>query len=180
MKALVVTIGILLLGFAGQLYADGILFVGTELPEINVANPQLPDQLGKFTTSGATITGGVVIDTDFFFNGVTVVGDILVTGHPNFNTINTVDFDGNLLETFAGDIPGGTCCNEDYAYDGTSVWQAKIFGGGITELDPNNLGGQSLSFSPIEDVIGMTFAEGQIWISRAKPDWHMGSGYQRI
>jgi len=143
-------------------FADGTLFIGADIEEF-VDGP--PDKIGKYETSGATIVTGSNIETDFFVNGLTVIdGNRLLTGTPGINELRTATFDAVELDSFVADIPN-TCCNEDMAYDGSFVWHA-WFSGSIQKLDPDNLSGAAIQTYAQSDVVGMTIAEGEIWITK--------------
>ena len=144
-------------------FADGTLFIGADVEEFGGGG--LPDKIGKYETSGATIESGSNIETDFFVNGLTIIdGNRLLTGTPLINELRTATFDAVELESFVADIPN-TCCNEDMAYDGNFVWHA-WFSGSIQKLDPDDLSGAAIQTYAQSDVVGMTIAEGEIWITK--------------
>jgi len=144
-------------------FADGTLFIGADVEDFADV---LPDKIGKYETSGATIVTGSNIETDFFVNGLTVIdGDRLLTGTPFLNELRTATFDAVELDSFVADIPNGPCCNEDMAYDGNFVWHA-FFSTEIQKLDPDDLSGPAIQTYAQSDVVGMTIAEGEIWITK--------------
>ena len=152
----------------------GILFVGTDEEEFI----RVQDRIGKFETDGPNIVGGGIIplaDGDHA-NGMTVVGNQLLTGTvgeefnpaPIGQTLTFRDFLTVPQSSVVADIPA-VAFNEDLAYDGVSVWRAHYRNsdaGSIRELDPNNLNGPALQVDNLDfGPVGMTFANGQLWIT---------------
>ncbi|MBI1928733.1 hypothetical protein HYR99_31370 [Candidatus Poribacteria bacterium] len=165
------TISILMVGMLIFVSAAsaGILFVGADVEDF--ANV-LPDRLGKLTTSGANVNSSLIINTNYFINGMADRNGNLIAGTPNKNVLNTVDYDGNLLSTINAQIPNNNCCNEEMLFVGPTFyhanWQSTNNGiGGIRELDPNT--GNLITFSPMEQVVGMALVGNQIWISKWSP-----------
>jgi hypothetical protein len=144
--------------------AKGILFAGTDNEDF-AFNPVLPDRLGRFTTDGATVTGGGIIDVDFFINGMGSGGTFLFTGHPNSKKLLRTDLNGNLLgEVPAGNRTASGCCYEDMIYDGKYLYHAH-YSDRIDKIDP--ITGNLVESYPQTDVVGLTFGpDGSIWISK--------------
>lgn len=113
---------LLLAGMIIPVWADGILYVGSDTEEFNA----LPDKIGKYQTNGATIVGGanIPLGVGDFANGMTIVGGNLLTGTVSisdltFRDLNTVP----IAAPINADTPDAAF-NEDLAYDGISVWRA--------------------------------------------------------
>ena len=71
-----------------------------------------------------------------------------------------------------------TCCNEDMIWTGTQLYHAQ-YDNGIQLIDVTT--GTILSTQPQPDVVGMAFANGQIWITHwGSPGRHLGSDHQRL
>jgi len=156
-------------------YADGTLFVGADVEEFAFGI----DQIGIFTTTGGVAVGAPVpLGAGDFANGMTVIGpNQLLTGTvgipfaPDAATATTVkirDFSAVPGVSLIAAIPTGAF-NEDYAYDGTSVWHTHFINGGagsVIQLDPNNLDGPALSVHNLDfGPVGATVVDGQLWIS---------------
>ena len=139
----------------------GTLFIGTDE---NTFNGVLPDQLGVATTNGANLVGETNYTTSFHINGMTDVSgqNFLYAGDPFSNAINTVSYTGALLAStpIAGMATG--CCNEDMIWTGTQLYHAQ-YGNGIQLIDLTT--GTILSTQSQPDVVGMAYANGQIWIT---------------
>jgi hypothetical protein len=149
-----------------MVFADGILFTGTD--ELTFAGTSPPDQLGKFTVSGATETGGGIISTAFRMNGLGGGAGFLYTGDPFSNNLITMDYDGNLLTSVSGNFnPSGGCCNEDLTVSGGSLYHVYFdpsqVSGAIQTLDPAT--GNVLTSQSQNDTVGITDVAGTIWIS---------------
>src|SRR6266508_4423785 len=105
--ALLVAVGLATPAFAGTLY------VGTDTEEF----AGLPGNLGRFTTSGATITGGGLIPIDYPLNGMVNAGGFLYAGDPGVfagvpvpSKLRTISYDGALISEIPAAFPTG-CCN---------------------------------------------------------------------
>ena len=167
-----------IVGFSSSnAYADGTLFVGADVEEFAFGI----DQIGIFTTTGGVAVGAPVpLGAGDLANGMAVIGpNQLLTGtvglpySPDAASATTVklrDFSTVPGVSFIAAIPSSQF-NEDYAYDGTSVWHTHFIGAGagsVIELDPNNLGGAALSVHNLNfGPVGATVVDGQLWIS----DW---------
>lgn len=177
-KMISMTFIALLIFLVGSANAGGVLYAGTDEEEFNQPNDNTSDRIGKFTTNGANVLGGAIIVTPEHVNGMTVIGDQLITG--TVGTRATTAIDGQTLRTRdlscvqqSSDVADllTTQFNEDMAFDGTFLWHAHFTdttSGQIRKLDPNNLGGTAIDvFNLPFGVVGMTFAAGELWIT----DW---------
>jgi Concanavalin A-like lectin/glucanases superfamily/CARDB len=146
---------------------SGFLFVGTDFEEFTDSPP--PDHLRRISMSGVVINSTTLLTTNFPVNGIASSGTFLFAGDAETNNFRHIDFDGNLL---SGPVAGGfpnACCNEDMAFDGTTLYHAhygSIESGSIDKIDLNTgqvlAGGHyDLPFGPV----GITFVGSQIWIS---------------
>ena len=158
---------VVLLSCGQTVQADGILFAGTDFEEFG----SLQDRIGIFSTVGSNETGGLVVNVPYAVNGLTTFGDVnLLTGTTFISDLTEVAKADvtTVLNTFDADTPDAPF-NGDLAYDGTSVWRGHYAwgeSGSIRELDANNLTGPALAVHSLDfGVIGMTIAEGDIWIT---------------
>jgi Bacterial Ig-like domain (group 3) len=148
---------------------DAVLFAGTDQNTLS-GNP-LPDQMGRFTINGTTVTGNSILSVPYHINGMAQGGNFLYAGDPNSNTLQRIDFNGNALSSVTAGFPN-TCCNEDMAFDaaGNVLWHANNSettppsGGEIDKLDPTT--GAVITAYPLSDVAGMTFVGNTIWITQ--------------
>jgi len=155
---------------------DGLLFAGTD--HNTFANTPLPDQLGRFTVNGANNTGGSVLSLPYYINGIAQTGNFLYAGNPNTNTLQTIDFNGNPVNSvFSSGVSSVTagfpnaCCNEDMAFDaaGNVLWHAHYnntspANSEIEKLDPATGAVTATYVQP--DVVGITFVGNTIWITK--------------
>ena len=153
-------LALLVTPFAGAATA-GTLFIGTDAKTFDSI---LPDTMAVATTSGATITGQTNYSTSMHLNGLTDVSghNYLYAGDPFGGVINKVSYTGALLGSIA--VPGiaTSCCNEDMIWTGTQLYHAQ-YGNGIQLIDTTT--GAVLSNQSQPDVVGMSYVNGQIWIS---------------
>ena len=148
---------------------DAVLFAGTDQNTLS-GNP-LPDQLGRSTINGTTVTGSSILSVPYHINGMAQGGNFLYAGDPNSNTLQRIDFNGNALSSVTAGFPN-TCCNEDMAFDAANsvLWHANNSettppsGGEIDKLDPTT--GAVITAYPLPDVGGMTFVGNTIWITQ--------------
>lgn len=162
--------GVALIAFAGQSFA-GTLFIATDTEDFDVGpgTPVGADRIAKATVSGATHISTLIIETNFLVNGMADAGGELLTGTPQHNRLNRVDFDGNLISGFdAPGIPLEPCCNEEMLFVPQPVGPDKVyhahFNDVIREIDP--LTGVQLDIFEQPDVVGMALVDGDIWISK--------------
>ena len=139
----------------------GTLFIGTDE---NSFNGVTPDQLGVATVNGANLVSVTNNPTAFDINGLTDVSgqNFLYAGDPFSNAINTVSYTGALIASTPITGMATNCCNEDMIWTGTQLYHAQ-FGNGIQLIDLTT--GTILSTQSQPDVVGMAFANGQIWIT---------------
>ncbi len=169
---------IMLIFLVGSANGGGVLYTGSDVEEFDQPNDNTSDRIGKFTTNGPIVVGGGIIVTPEHVNGMTVVGNQLITG--TVGTAFTTATDGQTLRTrnLAGVQQSSVVAdlltanyNEDLGYDGTFVWRAhftSVSSGQIRKMDPNNLGGPAIEVFNLDfGVVGMTFAAGDLWIT----DW---------
>jgi hypothetical protein len=137
------------------------LFIGTDE---NTFNGVLPDQLGVATVNGANLGSETNYATTFHINGMTdVTGqNFLYAGDPFSNAINTVSYTGALLASTPITGMATGCCNEDMIWTGTQLYHAQ-FNNGIQLINLST--GSIVSTQSQPDVVGMAFANGQIWIT---------------
>ena len=116
------------------------------------------------TVNGANAGGVTVYSTSFHINGLTDVSgqNYLYAGDPFSNLINTVSYTGQLLASTPITGMATGCCNEDMIWTGTQLYHAQ-YGNGIQLIDLNT--GTILSTQSQPDVVGMAYANGQIWIT---------------
>jgi len=162
--------GAVLITFAGQSFA-GTLFIAADVEDFTYPEGTAfgTDRIAKATVTGATHISTQVITTDFLVNGMADAGGELLTGTPQANRLNRVDFDGNLISGFAAPgIPNDGCCNEEMLYVPQTTGADKVYHAHYTdvirEIDP--LTGVALDIFPQTDVVGMALVEGEIWISK--------------
>src|SRR5579864_5734581 len=94
--------------FSFSLCAD-TLFIGSDTEDFHNA---ATDRLGKADVSGATFNSETIITTAFHLNGLGDGPGFLYAGVPSANTLQTIDYNGNLLTSVAAPgIPNGVCCN---------------------------------------------------------------------
>lgn len=153
---------IVAVGLASPAFADGTLFIGTDTEEFNGI---LPDRLGRFTTMGASVTGGAILPLDYPLNGMANGGGFLYAGDALSSTLRKIDYDGNLLSSVAAGFPAG-CCNEDMVVVGTTLYHAH-FSTNIQLIDGTT--GAVVTTYPQGDVVGMTMVGTEIWISKWGP-----------
>lgn len=155
------TIALVLAAAAGPAFAAGTLFIGTDEDTFNGV---LPDQLGVATLNGASLVGVTVHPTTFHINGMTDVSgeNFLYAGDPFSDLINKVSYTGTLISSTPITGMATTCCNEDMIWTGTQLYHAQ-YDNGIQLIDVTT--GTILSTQPQPDVVGMAFANGQIWIT---------------
>jgi hypothetical protein len=141
---------------------DGLLFAGTD--HNTVSGTPLPDQLGRFTINGTSMTGGGALSVNYYINGMAQAGKFLYAGDPNSNTLRTIDFNGGLVSSVAAGFPNA-CCNEDMHFDAANnvLWHAN-YSLEIEKLDPAT--GAVITAYPQSDVVGITFVGNTIWITK--------------
>ncbi len=139
----------------------GTLFIGSDQ---NSFDGVLPDQFGVATVNGANFVSETNNATTFNINGMTDVSgqNYLYAGDPFSNAINTVSYTGALLSSTPITGMATSCCNEDMIWTGSQLYHAQ-YGNGIQLIDLNT--GTILSTQSQPDVVGMAYANGQIWIS---------------
>lgn len=155
----------------------GTLFMGADTEDFSGGLPCSPsagggpgvDRLGVITTDGPTVTNVEIICTDFLLNGMADADGKLLAGTPNANPLNTVSFDGVLLDSIvASGIPNGSCCNEEMLFvpqgDGSSKFYHAHYSDVIREIDPVT-GDQVGASFPQPDTVGMALVNGEIWIT---------------
>ena len=142
--------------------ADGTLFIGSDEGTFSGT----VSDFGRYTTSGATVTGGVNIPVSYDLNGLGEGNGFLYAGNPDDNTLNKIDYSGNILSTVTAGVPIGQF-NEDYAGNGTDLYHA-FFGnstsGEIDHLDLTTgalLDSHQLPFG----AVGITFVGSTLWIT---------------
>lgn len=144
--------------------ASGILFVGSDHSEFR----GLPEVLGIYRTSGASIVGGGNVNPPYFFNGLGEGPGYLHAGQYNTNLLRRIDYAGNSLSTFVGAIPN-TPFNEDMAWNGTHLFHAYYGSNGfgqVARLDP--ITGAALETDNLPfGVVGAAFVGSDLWIT----DW---------
>ena len=143
----------------------GTLFIAADTEDFSGT---LPDRLGVWNVTGATVNSSNIITTNFFLNGLADAGGKLLTGTPSANTLRYVGFDGTDLGSFtASGIPNGPCCNEELLFVPQLVGPAKIYHGhysdAIAEID---LTGNLVQSFAQSDVVGMALVGSDIWISK--------------
>jgi hypothetical protein len=140
----------------------GTLFIGTDE---NTFNGVLPDQLGVATVNGANFVTETNYATTFHINGMTDVSgqNFLYAGDPYSNAINTVSYTGTLIASTPITGMATSCCNEDMIWTGTQLYHGQ-YGNGIQLI--NLTTGTILSTQSQTDVVGMAYANGQIWITQ--------------
>lgn len=164
-------------GFLCKSSVAGILYVGADVEDFAGGLPAGSgmDRLGVVSTNGASVNSSNIIVTDFLLNGMADADGKLLTGTPQNNTLNTVSFDGILLNSIAASgIPNNACCNEEMLFvpqagGGQKLyhanWSPSLDGNaGIREIDP--LTGVQLNYFAMTDVVGMALINDEIWISR--------------
>jgi hypothetical protein len=141
---------------------DGLLFAGTG--HNTVSGTPLPDQLGRFTINGTSMTGGGALSVNYYINGVAQAGKFLYAGDPNSNTLRTIDFNGGLVSSVVAGFPNA-CCNEDMHFDAANnvLWHAN-YSLEIEKLNPAT--GAVITAYPQSDVVGITFVGNTIWITK--------------
>ena len=127
----------------------------------------LPDRLGVWNVTGATVNSSSIINTPFFLNGLADADGKLLTGTPSANTLRYVSFAGADLGSFAASgIPNGGCCNEEMLYvptpTGVKFYHAH-YADVIAELDA---AGDLVQSFDQTDVVGMALVGDDIWISK--------------
>jgi hypothetical protein len=156
----------------------GTLFIAADVEDFEFGDgvttcPEGPcDKIGRADVSGAVHNFTDILPTEFLVNGMADAGGVLLTGTPQANALNTVDFDGNLVSTIAAPgIPNGPCCNEELLFVPQEVGPDKVyhahFSDVIREIDPST--GEELDVFEQTDVVGMALVNGQIWISKWGP-----------
>jgi len=169
---------IIVFGFAIALFASpvhaGTLYVGADTEDFVGGLPAGSglDRLGVVTTNGASVVSSNIITTDFLINGMADADGKLLAGTPLDNALNTVAFDGTLLNSIAASgIPDGSCCNEEMLFVPQLIGDPKFYhakygaNGGIREIDPVT-GDLIGALNPRSDVVGMALVDGDIWITR--------------
>lgn len=166
--ALAGLLALFVLGPAGAALASGgYLFAGTDQEEFE-GRPD--DRLGRFETDGAAIVGGGIIALAVPVNGMGAADGCLVTGQPFATTLLRMDYDGRNVTTA---LPGAVdqCCHEDFAFDGRTAGSETLYHGKYMDrieehpwpaLTP-------VLLHPQDQVVGMTLAAGEIWISKWIP-----------
>jgi hypothetical protein len=121
------------------------------------------------------VTGGAVLNTNngdgsFAVNGLADGGGFLYTGDPDTNTLRKVDYNGNLISSISASGFATSCCNEDFAFDGTTFYHVHYDGSGgqIDRIDPatgNSLATYAAPCGLDSAPVGITFVGSQLWIS---------------
>jgi hypothetical protein len=133
--------------------------------DVNTFSGILPDKLGVATVSGASVVSQTDYATTFNINGMTDVSgqNFLYAGDPYSAAINKISYTGALLDTIPITGWNTSCCKEDMIWTGTQLYHAQ-FGSGITLIDLTTGTVGALQSQP--DVVGMAYANGDIWISQ--------------
>lgn len=153
------------LAMCGVRLHAGILLAASSHEEFRRPSP--PDGFYRGETSGSALLGGQVIPTAFPVGMLSETFDnYVIAGSALSSSLLRIDLDGNLLSTISTSLPAA-CCNVDFARTEQSLYRAS-YSRGIYELDPQT--GATRSFRELEDVVGMTYAAGNLWISR----WSVG------
>ena len=143
----------------------GTLFIAADTEDFSGV---LPDRLGVWDVTGATVNSSSIINTNFFLNGLADAGGKLLTGTPSANTLRYVGFDGTDLGAFtASGVPNSGCCNEEMLFVPQASGPATIYhahySDAIAEID---LTGNLVQSFAQSDVVGMALAGNDIWISK--------------
>ena len=154
----------------------GLLFTGADIEEFMGLTT---DRIGRFNTSGPNVLGGGVIVSPTFVNGMTIMGDELVTGTvgtafttaADGQTIRFRDLNGVEQSSVVSPALRTDAFNEDWAFHDGFLWRSHFDSsdlGDIRQLDPNNLGGPPVAVFDLEfGAVGATSAAGDLWIT----DW---------
>ncbi len=155
----------------------GTLFVGADVEDfaggcnVTICGAGFAglDRLGVMTVTGFNVDSTAIIWTDFLLNGMADAGGVLLTGTPNANALNTVAFDGTLLNTVAAPgIPNSGCCNEELLFVPQAGGGSKLYAAHhadvIREIHP--VSGVLIQTFTQTQVVGMALVNGQIWISK--------------
>jgi hypothetical protein len=86
----------------------------------------------------------------------------LYAGDPFSNAINVVSYTGGLLNTIPVTGMATSCCNEDMIWTGSALYHAQ-YGNGIQLIDLSS--GTITQTWAQSDVVGMSYVNGEIWIS---------------
>lgn len=143
----------------------GTLFIAADTEDFAGV---LPDRLGKWDVTGATVNSSTIINTGFFLNGLADAGGKLLTGTPVANTLRYVAFDGTDLGSFsASGIPNGPCCNEEMLFVPQPSGPATIYHAHYSDVIAQiDLSGNLVQSFNQNDVVGMALVGGDIWISK--------------
>jgi hypothetical protein len=136
----------------------GILFIGTDTEEFNGLSTSY---LIKATVSGANFVSQQNISLNFALNGLGDGPGFLYAGDPLTNTLNTVDYNGNLLTSVAGGFPS-TCCNEEMQFAGGNLYHAH-YADNVQQIDPTT--GAVIATFNQPDVVGLALVGGTIWMT---------------
>ena len=142
--------------------AAGTLFIGSD---VNTFAGAPNDKLGVATVSGANLVSQTNYTTSIYINGMTDVSgqNFLYSGDPYSAAINKIDYTGNLISSTPIAGWNTSCCKEDMIWTGTQLYHGQ-YGYGITLIDVNAGTVGALQSQP--DVVGMAYANGNIWISQ--------------
>lgn len=121
------------------------------------------DRFYRASTASSTILSSTIVNTTFPVGALSEVNaSYVLAGSASSRVVRQIDLDGNLLGSTTTGLPVN-CCNADFAYENGRMFRAH-YSRGIYELNPAT--GAVLSFNSIPDVVGMTYVNGVIWISR--------------
>ena len=140
----------------------GTLFIATDTEDF--ANT-FPDHLVVATVNGSNFVSQNTINLNFHINGLgDAPGGFLYAGVPSGNTLNTIKYDGTLINTIAAPgIPNGVCCNEELQIANGVLYHAH-YNNEIEALDPTT--GVLLATYVQPDVVGLALVGNTLWIDR--------------
>ena len=140
---------------------SSVLFIGTDTEEFQSLGV---NYLIKATVSGPNFVSQVNIPLSFALNGIGDGPGYLYAGDPNTNTLNTIDYNGNLLTSVSAGFPN-SCCNEEMQFAGGNLYHAH-WSDNIQQIDP--VTGAVIATFPQYSVVGMALVGSTIWIT----DWN--------
>lgn len=135
----------------------GTLFIGTDTSEFQGA----PNFLMKADVNGPNFVSQTNIPLGFPLNGLGDGPGFLYAGDPDSNTLNTVDYNGNLLTSVTAGFPD-FCCNEEMQFAGGNLYHAH-WDDIIQQIDP--VTGAVIQTFPQPAVVGMALVGSTIWIT---------------
>ncbi len=136
----------------------GILFIGTDNEEFSGVGQST---LVKATVSGASFISQQNIALNFDLNGLGDGPGFLYAGAPASNTLNRIDYNGNLLGSVAAGF-SSNCCNEEMQFKGGKLYHAH-WSDNIQEIDP--VTGAVIQTFDRPQVVGMALVGGTMWIT---------------